>query len=186
MRYILAVIGVILAAFIAILLIANRTPHTSTPNLKGAVKLTDYDHLNAIISHTTQGKLVGENERLGVRISISRSERKIEILRGYGETVERSNTYPNSQAGYEAFIRALDNAGFTKSRISKFSDYRGVCPLGNRYIYDLSYNEQHVTNLWSTSCNRTEGTFAGVPTLTLQLFQRQIPDYAQQTRGLVL
>jgi hypothetical protein len=187
MKYIIAVVGVILAAFIAILVIVNRNPgDPKSPNLRGAVSLTDYDNLNANISLTTQGKLVGENERQAVRISVTRTERKIEILRGYDEAVERSNTYPNSQSGYESFIRALDNAGFTKNRPSKFDDNRGVCPLGNKYIYDLSYNDEHVSNLWSTSCSKNEGTYAGVPTLTRQLFEQQIPDYGTQVRGVKL
>jgi hypothetical protein len=187
MKYIIAVVGVILAAFIAILVIVNRNPgDPKSPNLRGAVSLTDYDNLNATISLTTQGKLVGESERQGVRISVTRTERKIEILRGYDEAVERSNTYPNSQSGYESFIRALDNAGFTRNRPSKFDDNRGVCPLGNKYIYDLSYNDEHVSNLWSTSCSKNEGTYAGVPTLTRQLFEQQIPDYGTQVRGVKL
>lgn len=187
MKYIVAVVGVILTAFIAIMLVVNRNSSRSeSPKLNGTVKLTDYDYLNANLSYTQQGKLVGDDERRSVRISVSRSERKIEILHGYEEAVERAATYPNTQAGYEAFLRALANAGFTKNRESRFDDYRGVCPLGYRYIYDVSYGGDHVSNLWSTSCNKNEGTFAGVPTLTRQIFQAQIPDYEQQIRGVKL
>jgi hypothetical protein len=187
MKYIIAVVGVILAAFIAIVVIMNRAPgDQKSPNIKGAIQLTDYDNLNASVSLTTQGKVVGETEHQGVRITITRTERKIEILRGYDQSVERSNTYPNSQSGYETFLRALDNAGFTKNRPSKFEDNRGVCPLGNKYIYDLSYNDEHVSNLWSTSCSKGEGTFAGAASLSRQLFEAQIPDYGTQIRGVKL
>lgn len=187
MKYIIAVIGVILAAFIAILVIMNRAPgDQKSPNIKGAVKMADYDNLYATVSLTTQGKMVGDSERQSVRISVSRTERKIEILRGYDEAVERSNTYPNTQSGYETFLRALDNAGFTKSRTSKFEDNRGVCPLGNKYIFDLTYNDEHVSSLWATSCSRNDGTFAGASTLIRQLFERQIPDFGAQTRDVKL
>lgn len=190
MKYFFGVLAVVLAAIIAIVML-TRTPDTTTsgqkPGGKPAVKLLDYvDKTGSQTQWTMQGKLVGEEQRRAIRVSVSESERRVEILQGYEERVERSASYPNTRAAYETFLRALDVAGFTRERKVAITDERGVCPIGNRYIYNLWEGSEHPVRTWSATCSGALGTFAGNPVLTQQLFQLQIPDYAVQTRGVQL
>jgi hypothetical protein len=185
MRYALAIGGIILVAIIAIILIVSRGP-SDNPSRPASVTLSDYANQNSIVSHTTQGEVVGEDQRRAIRISVTPTERRFEVLAGYEEAVERSQTYPNTQAAYEAFLKALHYAGFTRSRASSYDGPIGVCPLGTTFIYDVSADGQSRLNLWSDSCRRDEGTFAGNASLVRQLFQQQISDYNQQISGVNL
>lgn len=187
MRYGLAAAGMVVVAIIAIILIVGRSPAPDNPAKRPtAVQLADYANQNSIVSFTTQGRLVGEDQRKAIRISVSPNERRIEILSGYEQFVERSQTYPNTQAAYETFLKALQNAGFARERKSAYSDSRGVCPLGSTYLYELSASGSEKIDLWSTSCRSSEGTFAGNASVVRQLFQLQITDYRQQTRDVRL
>lgn len=186
MKYGLAITGVIIAAFVAIFLIVRHNP-SQPQNAPKVITLSDYDNQNASLSMTVQGRVVGEDQRRAVRINVTPTERRIEILNGYEQTVSKSETYVNSQEGYVTFLRALSRAGFVKSRKTVIADFRGVCPLGNRFIYDLTTgNGDTVSSLWGTSCASTEGSMAGNGPLIRQLFQAQIPDYTQQIAGVRL
>jgi hypothetical protein len=185
MRYVLGVLAFILVIFLAVALIFGRggdkTPVTNTT----VTKLVEYADRNSSVSLTTTGKLVGEESRQAVRVIVTPNERRLEILTGYEETVTSVQTYPNTQEAYSNFLSALATAGFEKSRKSTITDPRGQCPTGNRYVYDLSQDGNHISNLWSTSCNKN-GTFAGTGTTIRQLFQLQIPDYSKQITGVKL
>lgn len=186
MKYGLAITGVIIAAFVAIFLIVRHSP-SQPQNAPKIINLSDYDDKNASLSTTIQGRVVGEDQRRAIRISVTPTERRIEVLSGYEQTVVKSQTYLNSQEGYVTFLRALSRAGFVKARKSTITDFRGVCPLGSRYVYDLTTgNGDTVSSLWGTSCASTDGTMAGNGPLVRQLFQAQIPDYLQQTAGIRL
>ncbi len=188
MKYGLAVVAFIVVAFLAIVFVINRgpSPTTSTNQPKGPVKLAEYDNKNASVSLTTKGELVGEEVRKGIRITVTPTERRLEILGGYGETVERTEIYENTADAYQAFLRGLERAGFTKTRKSTITDYRGVCPFGRQYVYDLSEGGASISNLWSTSCSTKQGTFDGQSGTIRRLFQLQITDYSKQVRGVDL
>jgi hypothetical protein len=190
MRYVLGAIGVVLLAFLAIFLLTRHSTPTNPnqkPGAKQAIKLLDYtDKTGSQVQWTRQGPLVGEDQRRAVRISISPSTRLIEILDGYELTTERSQTYPNTPAAYETFLHGLDLAGFVKERKVTNTDERGVCPLGNTFVYDLSDADNHPIHLWSVSCSLAAGPFAGNAFLIQQLFQNQIPDYNQQVHNVRL
>src|SRR5688500_1602323 len=137
MRYILGVIGVILVAFIAIILITRRGSGTSdtanSPKKPGAVSLFEHDNAESAVKLTIQGRLVGEDQRQSVRVTVTQSQRKIELLSGYNENVGKSQTFANTPAAYSTFLQALNNANYTKQRKGATEDERGTCPTGNRY-----------------------------------------------------
>lgn len=178
MKYVLGVLGVVLASIlIFVLFFTGGNDKPSTQSDIKVSKLVDYADKNATVSVTTVGKLVGQEDRRSVRISVSSNERRFEILSGYDEQVVSSQTFSNSQEAYTNFLSALSAQGFTSSRKSAV-DPRGACPTGNRYIYDLSQDGDHVSNLWQASCDG-QGTFNGRGATIRQLFQQQIPDYAK-------
>jgi hypothetical protein len=185
MKYILGIAGLVVILIVAIVLIASRGP-APTQQGKKAVVLSEYADKDAKVVLTTQGKIVGEEDFRTVRISVTRTERVVEVLDGYEETFEKRNTYQNSEAAYSTFIKALDKAGFSREKKTDIKDETGVCPLGRRYQYDLKEGTEATLHLWSTSCSQSQGSFGGNSSLVRELFESQIPDYDKFIAGVKL
>lgn len=185
MRYLVAVLGIIAVVFLVIV-IFFKGDNTKAPvqNAAKIMKLTDYADKNSMVSVTTIGTLVGEENRREIRVTVTPTERRLEVLSGYEEAVMSSQSFPNTQTAYANFLSALSDLGFTSSH-KNTTDPRGVCPTGNRYIYDLSEGGDHLSNLWQVNCD-IPGTFAGHGTTTRQLFQQQIPGYDKLVQGVKL
>jgi hypothetical protein len=167
--------------------VVNRSPSSPstqpTATTSKGVRLSDYDNKSAIVSVTTIGPLVGEEQRKAIRLSVTPTERRLEILDGYEQNVTNSYSFPNTQDAYQYFLRGLNNAGFIRSKKTTITDYRGYCPFGRLYVYDLSYSGDHISNLRSGSCMQ-EGSFAGNGPTIRQLFQAQIPSYSKLVRDV--
>lgn len=184
MRYVIGALGFILVIFLVIALVFGRgsSPSKQQPT---ATKLVDYANKNSNVSLTTIGKLVGNESRREVRITVSPNERRLEVLSGYDESVISSQTYANTQEAYSNFLSALGNSGFTRKRNTSITDPRGLCPTGQRYVYDLSQDGNHVSNLWNTSCN-DGSNFAGRGPTIREIFKAQIPEYDKQIQSVKL
>ena len=187
MKYVLGAIGTVLLLLIITLLLFNRGDDTKTPseNVPRAAQLVDYANKNSSVSSTVVGKLVGDEQRRAIRIIVSPNERRLEILSTYDQTILSSESFPNDRTAYENFLSALGGQGFLNKKETKIIDQRSVCPTGNRFVYDLSENGEHISNLWSVSCNK-DGTFNGRGSVIRELFQRQIPDYQKFVHGVSL
>jgi len=179
MKYALAVFGVIIVAVLAIVLI-TRKPSDSTQTPNGTSRKVDLMQMNGDgteMVFTSFGRLVAEEQRRGIRISVSQDERKVEVLTGYESVVSSSQIFPNTATSYDNFLAAVKRAGFIAARKTDIIDERGVCPTGSRFNYNvLDYGEE-VVHLWGTSCAKGQGTFAGNASLIARLFQSQIPGY---------
>lgn len=187
MKYVIGVIGVVLLTILAIVLIVTRDTGSGTKQTgKSAVSLYETAKNGGTVTYTTEGQLVGEEERRAVRITVSSGTRKIEVIRGYNNTVEKTETYSNTQAGFEEFIKALELAGFQRKREFTTDDHRGFCPLGRRFIYEFEKSGEDSFKTWSTSCSAKEGTFGGTATTVRQLFEKQIPEYNKAISGVRL
>ena len=184
MRYLLAVFGVMVVLFIVIMVFFRGDDTAPVQNNVKVLKLTDYADKNSTVSLTTIGRMVGEENRRAIRVTVTPNERKLELLTGYEETVGSSQTFSNTPDAYTNFLSALNALGFTTAR-KNTADPRGVCPTGNRYVYDLSQDGSHVSNLWQVSCDNS-GTFAGRGATTRQLFQQQIPEYNKLVQSVKL
>lgn len=150
-------------------------------------QLYDYSNSNsAKVVFTTQGAIVGNDQFRSIRITVTRDQRKIEILDGYTNEVKSSRTFANNQAAFDTFLHALLNAGYTKTRNSKVADERGMCPQGFRYTYEVWNNDQQLQHSWSTSCTSKDGTFDGSALTVRRLFQDQITDYDKLVSGVQL
>jgi hypothetical protein len=183
MRYIVGVFGVILLAILAIVLIFTRSSSTgprSNASVKAPVviKLLDQDNADSRVKVTTQGRLVGEDQRRSIRITVSQSQRTIEVIQGYENNVIKSQSFSNTPAAYSTFLRAINDAGFTKYRKGANGDERGACPQGQRYIYELNKGSERLQRLWGTSCTSNEGSLIGNGARIRQIFQDQIPGYS--------
>jgi hypothetical protein len=185
MKYVLAVFGVIVVFVLAIILITGNS--STQPAQTGAKKiaLADYIDRDSALVFTQQGKIVGDQDYRSVRISINRIDRRVDVMQGYDNVVIKSQTFANTSAGYNTFVKALDLAGYTRQRTSKFNNEVGVCPLGNRFIYQLTVDGKDVQRTWSTSCG-LQGTFGGNIVTVHSLFRSQIPGYNSFVSGVSL
>lgn len=183
MKFILGILGVIFVAIIAIVLITGGGDDRPTEK-----PLVVSEEARAGVSAvlTTQGEVVGQDQRRAIRIIVNQDERRLEVLSGYEESVERSSTFPNTQAGFETFLVALEQAGFDKKQPSAVEDERGACPLGRRYIYELREYSQELLRLWGTSCGGNLGSFDGKSSTVRKLFEQQIPDYSRLIKDVDL
>ena len=152
-----------------------------------AMSLPDYDNQNSYVRLTYDGSVVARENHRAIRITVTPKQRKIEVLKGYLGAAAIKKTYSNDIESYKTFIRAINYNGFAKSRSSSISDdERGVCSRGTRTITELFNDNQSVFRLWSASCDKKLGTLGGDSGNLLKLFQKQIPDYNELTRGIRL
>lgn len=149
--------------------------------------LTDYANSDTLVQMTVDGPIVGDQQHQAYRITIGRSESRIETLQGYQYDAIDTKTYDNNQEGFANFLRALDLAGYTKgiaNADSQSQDERGVCANGDRYIFEIINGTSQIQRFWSTSCGK--GTFKGKSDAVKHLFDRQVPlqDFTQLTTKL--
>lgn len=186
MKYLLGVVGVVLFVILAIVLIVSRAPRlTQEKSGEPVTKLVD-EAKEGAVTYTTQGSIVSDQERRAIRIQVDKNQVRVDVLNGYGESVEKTQTFPNTSQSYETFLAALDVAGFANKRDANPSDERGMCPIGRTIIYEVKQGTSQETRLWSTSCSQKHGTFAGKPTVIQQLFQAQVPGYTKFVTGVKL
>lgn len=188
MRYIFGILGAIILVILAVILIGRAIPDSSAPQpVTQQTTLTDYINGNAVVRVTMDGKIIAKEQHRAVRITVGRTSRTVEVLRGYDATVEQTKQYDNDIAAFSAFLAALQKSGYAteKQKVTQ-KDERGACPQGSRFIYELIDNNDEVLRTWSTSCSSSEGTFGGKGEIVRQLFQAQIPDYSTVIKGVQL
>jgi hypothetical protein len=188
MKYLLGLLASV--ALIVLVLVLVFRSFSAGPTLVTSEPLTDYAATNALVTLTVDGPVVSEQKHVAYRISVGRSEVRIEALKGYTYEITDTRTFTNNQESFYTFLRALDLAGFTKgekSESEQAGDDRGVCATGRRYIFGLTSGTSEVQRYWSTSC-RKFGTFKGNATSVRQLFNHQVPDpdFSQVTGSLGL
>ena len=120
------------------------------------------------------GPIVADQEHSAVRISVNKSESRIERLKGYDGEVVESRSYPKTTESYEIFLKALEQANFMKGDKGVSDDERGKCAGQNRYIFRLDNGASNVFRYWTTTCGG--GTYGGSPEDTMWLFRNQIPE----------
>lgn len=183
-RYIIALVAFAVVFFggIAILIsLISGGNKSDTP--KNDVKSAVVQKKNTLskdtkkVTYSIYGRVVGEESRRAIRISITTSERKIEVLSGYDESVVKSAIFPNKQSAYEGFLFALEPTNFTSVDSLIKTDDRTVCPTGNRFVYNTDFQDNTSVRGWSTTCSAKIGNFKGNTGLIQTLFQEQIPDY---------
>lgn len=186
-KYVIGAVSAILLLVLAFVLVVNKgnDNQATTKEAPKILKLTDYaDRSSQVVLHT-DGRLVGEEDRRSVRITVSANERRLEVLSGYNGQVVNSQSYPNTQAAYSVFLNGLSGAGFMKAKKTSITNPQSICTGGKHYYYNVSENGEKKSDLWSTSCDKS-GTFDGRASTVRELFQLQIPDYNKQVQDIKL
>lgn len=188
MRYGLTVVVIAFLAIVGTVVIVSGGNSETTSEPARNTVIADYDDKDtASVSWTQQGRLVGDDQRKAIRVTITRNKRTVEILADYAERVERSAEFSNSPEAFDAFVRALDNANFGKERNVKQPDERGICPTGNVFVYRLTDMGAEIMRTWSDTCDKANGPYGGgTAPLIGKLFKAQITDYNTFVKGVKL
>ncbi len=183
MRYFIGfLITIALLILLIVLLVTgggSKTPKT-TPK-----QLDSYSSTDAVTTATIAGPITAQSTHNEVVISVGRDQVVFEQIQGYDNTVVNTQSYDNTEASYYAFLRALNTVGFTKGNTDpKLANEQGICPLGQRYVFEVTQNSKDLQRFWSTSCGAK--TYLGNTNTTLALFKAQVPNYSLLTQNVQL
>lgn len=188
LRRFVAVGVIILLVIIGIvwLIAARSTRPEQDRQVTRPSALVDYADTTTEVRFTQAGKINAREDHRVVQISVGRDYRTIQLFDGYQGNVMNSRTLGNDEDAYRAFLAALENSGYVKSRNAPRNvDPLGACSSGSRYNYDILQGADIKQSLWSTSCgNSSRGTFNGKASAVRSLFQAQIPNYQDFVSGV--
>lgn len=171
---ILAIIGVAILAivFFVISLGTHRAPKAISPNL------TDYINTDTTVQLTIEGPVTANEKYYSRTITIGRNVRTVQFYKTYANELTKSQDYANNQDAFDDFMHALAGMGFDKQRKGTGDvDEKGMCPNGQRYVYEIIDSGTIKQRLWSDSCSTSERSFGGNGPAVRELFINQIPDY---------
>jgi hypothetical protein len=135
------------------------------------------------VNFTVDGPVVAADEHRSVKITVRPSTVTITVFKNYGTEAIDTKGYLNSNAAYREFLSALaqENVLLREKGTDEDDDYAedGVCSTGRTYILELDNDIRR----WSTSCRGDLGTAGFNMTAVRRLFEKQVPDYREITRG---
>jgi len=169
----------------------NKSNKSSSSSTQSTKTLPDYASTGAVVRLTIDGPINGDDIHRQIQLTISSSDRTLDIVQGYQGTILQSESFANNGSAYAAFLNALYKSGYTsklsakKNKFASDSD-QGSCPLGDRYYYELMNTGNNADQrLWSSSCGKTvPGNFGGAGPLVQQLFQAQFGNYGDFTQNV--
>lgn len=161
-----------------------RPGGTQSPRPSAApLTLLDYIDRDTQVRFTITGPVTANENHNSVRIAVTKDHRIVEVLSSYNGDSTISQTFANNGAAFEDLMYALNANGFMKrDPKATTADERGICPTGQRYVFEVIENGSTVSRLWSSTCGG--GNFAGQSGMVRTLFQAQIPDYNKLTSGV--
>ena len=155
----------------------NPTPVPApTPTPLTLLDYTDSD--DAQVRLTIDGRIVAKENHFSVTLTVAKLHRELAIFQAYSATASQTIPRDNNQPAFEDFLRALHNAGFdsvTKNPKAVATEL-GLCPFGQRYIYEFFQGGKSLLRSWSTTCSDPTN-FSGTPATIRTLFQAQLPEY---------
>jgi len=157
----------------------------ATPEVVSAgQKLLDTPTDQTAVRMSVRGPVNASENHYSIVMTISTTERRITTFRGYDGSVIRDQKLTNNQPAFRDFLAALNRAGFMKENPSDEPN-DGICATGQliyfsvfEYVKDDQGNttEKLATKLWTTTCDKLTGNFAGMLVNVVNLFKAQIPD----------
>ena len=178
MRYIWGLFVTIgLLILLIIILVRGGGNKTVVPST--AKSLISYADTNAEVRMTIDGQINADSIHRQIRITVNRDNVNYEVLQGYNGRVITSQHFSNTGSSYNSFLHALSHAGYTRGKTDKaFADEKGYCPLGKRYIFELSQDNDQIERFWTSTCGKPK-TYLGNSNLTVDLFEAQVPGFAE-------
>lgn len=183
MRYFISFLVALGLLFLVIFLLFHGGSKPATPQLT-AQALPGYATTDAQAVMTIDGPVNAVQNHKQIRITVSRDNVTYEQLQGYSGDVVQTQQYPNTEDAYATFLITLARAGYTRGDNNpKARDERGFCPLGDRYIFQFTQDNNDLERYWTTSCGGPK-TYQGPLGLTIKLFQLQVPNYSDLTHNI--
>lgn len=184
MRYFFGfLIAIGLIIFIIILMFGGGGKSKADLLVTGKV-LESFSTSDAQVSLTIDGPVNADQTHQQVKITVDNTEVVYQQISGYNGSVVNSQVYPNTEASYYNFLRAIGFGGFQHGDTDKtMRDERGRCPLGSRYIFDMNQDGNSLEHFWATTCSIPKTYLGNLPGV-VQLFQQQVPDYSTLTSDL--
>lgn len=186
MRYVIGfAISVILVILLIIVLVGGggNNNKASTPQSQ---PLESYANSDAQASETIDGPVTAPQTHDQIKITVDRQQITFQHLKGYNGEVVKQQTYNNTEESYTVFLRSLAVVGFTKGSNDKsLQNEQGYCPSGDRYVFALTDGTNTVQRYWTTTCGSPK-TYEGNTAATLDLFQKQVPNYSDLTTDITL
>lgn len=184
MRYIVGLLIAVGLVFIFIIILVRVIfgGGGQTDQPKDAA-LIDYQNTTTTMRLIISGPIVADEEHRQVQIEVGREKNVMNIIHGYRNDVVRQVVVPSNSIAYGNFLRAIELNGFGSGPGDTNEEYRGFCPMGSRYIYQIVKDNKVDKQYWTTSCGG-DGTFQGQSDMVNQLFQNQIPNYSTLTGDL--
>lgn len=183
----LIVVAVLFILFVGGLIWAiNRRGDAPEQDLEVKVtKLVDYADTSTEVRYILRGPINAlENHRV-LEITVGRNSREAVIYEGYNGKILRADSFNNTQAAYSYFLAALENNGYTNTRIAELNIVpEGACAGDRRADFEIIQGSQDLQSLWTTSCSNAKGTFAGQTSNIRSLFEAQLPDYNEFVKGI--
>lgn len=185
MRYFFAFLATLgLIIIVVILLISGGGNDSNKKTTSSKKTLPEYSTTDAEASILIEGVINAESQHNQVRIKVNKDQVTYQQISGYEGNVVASSDFANNQSAYSAFLSALNLAGFTKGNKDD-STSAGQCPLGRRYQIQFVNEDKDLVNYWFTSCGE-QGNYLGNASLTLNLFELQVPGYNDLVSGIQL
>lgn len=148
--------------------------------------LTDYAKTDARMVMIIDGPVNADSLHEQARVTVDSTNVTYEHIKGYQGDVVKTRLFANNGEAYDTFLHALLRAGYNRGNNDRaLKDDRGWCSLGDRYIFKIVQDGKTLQRYWDTSCHNTH-TYEGSTSLTITLFQNQVPDYNDLIRGIRL
>ena len=187
-RYFVGFALVLIMIIIGIVLIFGGGEDKKTAVEKTVKPLPTYAETYVETSMTIRGEINGEDIHREIRVTVGQTQRRLDIIAGYSDTVIQTQSYSNSLPAYREFLYAIADAGFLAKREMSPAKANplGKCPLGNLYEFELNDGGEQLSYLWTSSCGNSKGTLAVSSSTLQQLFKNQITDYSELTSDVQL
>jgi hypothetical protein len=179
----LIVIALVIAAVVSIgRAIFNRGDSSSNDQTsqtdQGKEALLDTSSGRSV-QMTVRGPIVADENFTSYRISVSNSDRSMDVYKGYVEEQTNGKALENNTQAYEEFVYALDKANMMKGNSAaddeNKQDIRGICARGYVYEFAVLSGGNEVKKLWTSTCSGSKGTLDASKDQLSQLFLAQIP-----------
>ncbi len=176
MRYIIA--ALIFVGLLALAIVLIITGFSSKTNKVKPISLSAQYKTGIEVRYVNSGPITNNQVHQSIAITINNKNINLTIYQGYDGHVLTTNNYPNTSNSYRNLLASLGYYGYMSSKPSNFKSVTGLCPLGNRYSYQIFNSPNGLNqNLFSTTCG--EATLAGNIGGIQQVMQNQIPNYSQ-------
>lgn len=189
MRVLLALSLLFIVIFVIVQLASsgNDNSEDSGPAVEESFVLGEQNNSDSMVRFRVIGRTNALEDHREWRFTITQSNRRVDLVRGYDGEVLKSIVLRNTPNSYQEFLYALEVEGYiTERREPVVTNMNGQCSDGKKYEYTAWLNGVEKSRLWSTSCSRRLGTFAGDRSDIVKLFERQFPTFNDFDNGVEL